>query len=89
MHLENTDEILYRGRRIRPTPEKHFRGGWLHIGHVACDDGVLVVDTKIPLPGLSATPDEAAAAVVSELKRQIDDELTRTPPRERARSDAA
>ena len=84
------DEILYRGRRIRPTPERYFRGGWLHIGHVERDDGVAVVDMKVPLPGLSQTLDEAAASVIAELKRQIDDELALLAQAEQpAHSDAA
>lgn len=84
----NTSEILYKGRRIRPTPEKYFRGGWLHIGHVEIDDGVTVVDVKVPLPGLSLTQDEAAQSVVDALKRQIDDELA-SAARRPAHSDAA
>lgn len=89
MTTGNLNETLYRGRRIRPTPEKHFMGGWLHVGHVETDDGVLVIDTKIPLPGLSETEVEAAAAVVSGLKRIIDSQLARHNQSGRAHSDAA
>lgn len=89
MTLGNLGEILYRGRRIRPTPEKHFMGGWLHVGHIEADDGVLVVDTKIPLPGLSETETEAAASVIDALKRKIDDQLARASDSSQAQYNAA
>lgn len=89
MTTGNLNETLYRGRRIRPTPEKHFMGGWLHVGHVETDDGVLVIDTKIPLPGLSETYDEAAANVVAGLKRLIDYQLARDSQHDSAHTNAA
>ena len=72
----NTNTTEYKGRTITATPEPYFKGGWLHVGHVRKDDGHIVVDMKVALPGLASSKEEATSSIVAALCRQIDDEVT-------------